>query len=214
MACCPAWAPSPGTLVIVSPHPDDETLAAGGLIHNWIRLGHETIVISVTDGEAGYSNWPRLKDVRRKELRAVLCILGNGLVHIIRLAIPDGQAVRHMARIERAIRAAVDGPSTLICPYENDGHPDHEAAGRACQSVARSLGLPVARYPIWMWHQAAPSTLADLRCGRFWLDRDAEIAKAQALQCFASQTRPTAAAPIIPPHVLEYFSRPYELFLI
>ena len=52
LADAPDWMPPDGPLLIVSPHPDDEILGAGGLIHTWKKLGRIVTVISVTDGEA------------------------------------------------------------------------------------------------------------------------------------------------------------------
>lgn len=214
LASCPAWAPRIGDLVVVSPHPDDETLGAGGLIHTWSRLGHQVSIVSVTDGEAAYPEWPHLDEVRHHELQAALAILGQGRLRKLRLSIPDGQARRYIDRIQQAVEEIIDGPATLVCPYEHDGHPDHEAVAEACRRAADNLRVPVALYPVWMWHQRHPSAIEHLRCGRFWLDHAAEAAKWNALRCFGSQTRPARRSPIIPPHVLQHFSRPYEVFLV
>jgi hypothetical protein len=35
-----------------------------------------------------------------------------------------------------------------------DGHPDHEAVGRAARSAARRTDAILLEYPIWMWHWA------------------------------------------------------------
>src|SRR6266705_300032 len=50
----PEWTPQNGPLLVVSPHPDDEVLAAGGLIHSWAAAGREVTIVSVTDGEAAF----------------------------------------------------------------------------------------------------------------------------------------------------------------
>src|SRR5690606_14834579 len=68
-------------LVVVSPHPDDETLACGGLMRAATRAGLELLVLAVTDGEACYPDgqqWTadRLRRVRPQELEDALDTLG------------------------------------------------------------------------------------------------------------------------------------------
>jgi hypothetical protein len=46
------------------------------------------------------------------------------------------------------------------------------------------------------------------------LSFEARRAKARAVQCFVSQLQPPQANPIVPRHVLPYFERPYETFLL
>ena len=70
------------------------------------------------------------------------------------------------------------------------------------------------RYPIWTWHHSTPERLADKPWGRMMLDADVMQAKARAVNCFTSQMRPVGRAPIVPHHVLPYFARPYEAFLV
>lgn len=56
----PAWLPTTAPIVIVSPHPDDETLGAGGFIASQRARGIDVSVVAVTDGENAYSNSPGL----------------------------------------------------------------------------------------------------------------------------------------------------------
>jgi hypothetical protein len=54
-----------------------------------------------------------------------------------------------------------------------------------------------------------------LRIGRFVLDAATQAAKAEAVNCFTSQLAPGASrAPIVPAHVLNYFTRNFEAFLL
>jgi LmbE family N-acetylglucosaminyl deacetylase len=108
----------------------------------------------------------------------------------------------------------VDPFATLIAPYERDGHPDHDAIGGVCCRLARSHGIDFARYPVWAWHHADPASLEKERWGRFSLSFEARRAKARAVQCFASQLKPPRGVPVVPPHVLSHFERPYESFLL
>jgi len=45
-------------VVVVSPHPDDEVLACGGLLALHARRGGEVMVVAVTDGEASHRDDP------------------------------------------------------------------------------------------------------------------------------------------------------------
>jgi LmbE family N-acetylglucosaminyl deacetylase len=209
------WTPEPGPLLIVSPHPDDEVLGAGGLMRTWSERGHRVIVLSVTDGEAAYPDWPGLDVIRRGELEQALATLSSRPIRVVRLGIPDGSIRMKMTELSGALRNLCESGPTLVAPFEADGHPDHEAAASACLIVAEDLGLPIARYPIWAWHHAQPATFAGNRWGRFALDAKTRAAKRAAMNCFASQLNPgSSREPIVPAHVLEYFKRDYEAFLV
>jgi LmbE family N-acetylglucosaminyl deacetylase len=208
------WQPKRGPLAVVAPHPDDEILGAGGLIRSWAMSGLPVTVISVTDGEAADADRPGLDLIRRGELRQALRNLSLRHVAVERLGIPDGRVRACANRLRNAIRLHADAGSTIVAPFEHDGHPDHEAAGAICLEIADAHGIPVVRYPIWAWHHTQPSTLAELHWGRFPLSHDAQRAKSRALQCFGSQLRPPRGSPIVPPHVLAYFARPFEAFVL
>jgi LmbE family N-acetylglucosaminyl deacetylase len=209
------WAPRDGPLLVVSPHPDDEVLGAGGLMHIWSTRCHPVTVLSVTDGEAAHSAWPDLNVCRRRELDRALHVLSPKKISIVRLGLRDGCVKSNISELMPALVALCVHRPTLIAPYERDGHPDHEAVGETCLQVARDLNLPIARYPIWAWHHARPRDFDRAAFGRFALDAAARAVKADAIQCFASQVAPAAPrVPIVPAHVLHYFGREFEAFLL
>jgi LmbE family N-acetylglucosaminyl deacetylase len=211
----PAWAPRRGPLLVVSPHPDDEIFGAGGLMRTWCAQQLPVMLLSVTDGEAAYPDWQELKSRRRKELDRALDALKVPGIHTVRLSLNDGGGSANQAAIEASVMSLCGNRPTLIAPYERDGHPDHQAAGRACLDVARALQLPIARYPIWAWHHSQPHDFKPVRVGRFELDADTQAAKANAIQCFASQLAPPSPrVPIVPSHVLSYFERSFEAFIL
>lgn len=207
------WQPKGGPLVVLAPHPDDEILGAGGLIHDWLTSGLPVAIVSVTDGEAADVERAGLDLVRREELQQALRKLSPVHVTVKRLGLPDGKVSEHTNRLRNALEAHADPSGTLVVPYEDDGHPDHEAVGKIGIEVAAARGIAVARYPIWAWHRARPSEVAQLPWKRFRLSLDAQRAKSRAIQCFESQLHPPRGAPIVPPHVLDYFSRPFEAFV-
>lgn len=211
---CEHWSPNPGPLTVVAPHPDDEILGAGGLMHTWVSTAHPVTVIGVTDGEAADLNRVDLNLVRRAELRKALRKLSASHVIVKNLGIPDGKVQDHRNRLWRALDECAQAGGTLIAPYERDGHPDHEAVGQVCLDVARANRLPIARYPVWTWHHTSAASLAAVKWGLFPLSAAARRAKNHALQCFESQLRPPRGAPIVPAHVLAHFERPFEAFVL
>jgi LmbE family N-acetylglucosaminyl deacetylase len=210
----PKWSPQRGPLIVAAPHPDDEVLGAGGLIQSWAADAQSVTILSVTDGEAADPQRQGLDLIRRKELRNAMRALTTLHVTIKRVAIPDGKVGDHANRLRNALADHVTANATLIAPYELDGHPDHEIVGRVCVDVARAARVPLARYPVWTWHHTDPTAVKSLRWVRFSLTAAAQRAKAHALQCFESQLRPTSGLPIVPAHVLAYFQRPYEAFVL
>jgi LmbE family N-acetylglucosaminyl deacetylase len=214
LSAWPTWTPAAGPLLVVSPHPDDEVLAAGGLIHSWAAAGHPVTIVSVTDGEAAFPAWQGLDLVRREELKGALRKLCLTHISVIRVGLPDGKVAQHVNRLRNALLTLLNPRVTVLAPYEHDGHPDHDAIGRVCCGLAHSHGVRVARYPVWTWHHTDPAALKDRSGGRFLLSFEARRAKARAVQCFASQLQSPAANPIVPRHVLSYFERPYETFLL
>lgn len=201
-------------LLVVSPHPDDETLGAGGLMRTAMQRAHKVTVLSVTDGEAAFSDWPALRRVRHRELKHAMRVLSPRPIAHKRLRIPDGRVAASQTALYDAVNALASPTTLLVAPYESDGHPDHEATGAVCTALARERGLRLWRYPIWAWHQRAPGMLAGAQWGRFWLAPETQRSKAMAMDCFTSQMHPEDRAPIVPPHVVSYFTRPYEAFLL
>jgi LmbE family N-acetylglucosaminyl deacetylase len=210
----PDWSAAPGSLLVVSPHPDDEVLATGGLMRLHAAAGLAVTVLSVTDGAAAYPDWVGLDLVRRRELADALHVLGGGAIELIHLGLPDGRVGAFRRRLHDALGGLVTDRPTIVAPYELDGHPDHDATGATCAEFARLHRLTLIRYPVWTWHHAAPESFTPTVWGRVRLDPGTQHAKFRAIECFASQLRPPGRQPIVPPHVLGYFKRGYEAFLL
>ena len=210
----------PRRVVVVAPHPDDEVLAVGGLIALLAGAGAAVEVVAVTDGEAsnpgGSIPAAMLAGMRAAETEAALQALGVAApVH--RLGLPDGAGQALEQSVVDAVQ--VDGRTWLLAPWHRDGHPDHEAAGRACARVAERDGARLLAYPVWLWHWAAPADPVTPweRARTVRLPPPVQEAKARAVDAFATQTQPigplAADAPVLPPYVLARFARPYEVVL-
>jgi len=188
---------------------------AGGLMRMWRAWGYPVTLLSVTDGEAAYPEWAGLGARRQSELRRALGVLSGEPISTLRLGLPDGRLAANRSALEEALAPLCEDHPTVIAPYERDGHPDHEAVGQACLQVAHELELPIVRYPIWAWHHRHPSDFEGARFGRFAFDAATRAAKERAMGCFISQLAPgPRRIPIVPAHVVDYFRRDCEAFVL
>ena len=210
-------------IVVISPHPDDEVLGAGGLISEAGAHGIDISVVSVTDGEHCYPGnpfWPaqRLRDVRRSELDAALRALDLDHPHVSSLGIPDGSVSAHEKQLEEFLDSYLKYDDRVLAPWVRDGHPDHEAVSRATSRACMRSGSRLIQFPIWAWHGIPMDRhgMSPRGLTRFEMSERAHLRKVAGTRCFTSQIAvgdPTIPAPVLPPSVLSPFLRPYEVFI-
>lgn len=211
-----AWG-MPRRVVVLAPHPDDEVLAVGGALH---ALDADVRIVAITDGEASHPRsrtiTPAELAVRRADERDVALGRLGIRAEVVRLGEADGR-VRDAALVPRLI-PLVRGADLCLAPWEHDGHPDHDATGRAAIAACAAAGVALVRYPVWAWHWAEPDTLALGQARKVTLSPAAQRAKAAAIAAYRSQIAPLSAAPgdeaILPPAVLARFARPFEVVLL
>ncbi|MGB9303276.1 MAG: PIG-L family deacetylase [Mycobacterium sp.] len=199
-------------LVVVAPHPDDETLGLGATAAQLNCAGVDVRVVSVSDGGAAQPDAPisdrsRLEALRQDELQRATKVLG--LPTPLSLGLPDGRLADHEDGLADLLEGILDGaaPRTwCAATWRGDGHPDHEAVGRAAAAACARTGVTLLEYPVWMWHWAVPDDPAVPwdRARAVPLSRWAVDRKAQAAQYFRSQFEPPAPGlpPVLPAFVL------------
>lgn len=149
----------PGGLVVLSPHPDDETLGASALLGAASRLGRRIGLVALTDGEGSHRAsrlFPpkRLAGIRQAEQAAAMAALGCEDAQILRLSLPDGASGRDPGFADAAARIAdlCDrlGATALVAPHADDPHPDHHAAAELARRVrVRRPRLRLLCYEVW-----------------------------------------------------------------
>jgi mycothiol conjugate amidase Mca len=160
----------PLTLMAVHAHPDDETIAGGGVLARYAAEGFKTVLVTATRGEEGEIHDStldteqvrhRLAEIRTQELTRAADILGiselyflgyrdsgmagtpeNDNPHNFHNASPD-EAASRLVRLIRQTR-----PHVLITYDEHGGygHPDHVAAHRITLAAFDAAGDP-RKYP-------------------------------------------------------------------
>jgi LmbE family N-acetylglucosaminyl deacetylase len=201
-------------VVLISPHPDDEILGAGGFLAAQARRSVPVTVIAVTDGEAAYPDVENLAGLRRREQEKALARIGIEANGIQRMGLPDGDVHTREADLASRIAGFLDRTTLLLAPWPHDPHPDHEACGRAATAAARTTGALHVSYFFWTWHHCRPDTIASLRLSRFDLDEDLQQAKSLALAEYGSQLHRDSGQPILPEPLLAPARRSFETFVI
>lgn len=136
-------------MLIVAPHPDDETLGCGGLM---ALYGNRCDVLLLTNGRKGKSEKRKncsddeIIEVRKKELLKALDIAG--VENLFCLDIPDSELRNHRKSV---LRFNAKDYQYIFVPNSNEDHPDHKAANKFFKAM-RFWGKTKARiyeYEVW-----------------------------------------------------------------
>jgi LmbE family N-acetylglucosaminyl deacetylase len=209
----PRWMPDERPMVVVAPHPDDETLATGGLIVAQRSRGVEVKIVAVTDGEMAYGDTPGLGQIREAEQEKALAILGVPSADVIRLRLPDSSVENFESSLVAALEKLVSPNTRIVAPWRRDFHPDHEACGRAAEYVSKNMDAHLTSYFFWTWHRGTPELLVNLNLAAMPLHEEQLRAKCRALREHRSQFHWQQADPILPESLLAPARRAFEVFL-
>ncbi len=146
-----------GTVAIIAPHPDDETIGCGGLIKRLTAAGRMPHIIILTGGEASHAACcataaDAIIDARSKLTDRSAAILGVSPDHIHRLRFPDGRvsaADSEAERLRQLLQAL--SPSAVLVPHSGEGWNDHVCAGPMVRAIAPAHTC-VVEYCVWMWY--------------------------------------------------------------
>jgi LmbE family N-acetylglucosaminyl deacetylase len=128
-----------GSALVLSPHPDDETIGCSLLIAKKVQRGYPVAVALATDGRAGwYSAMPRpspdvIVDIRHHEWHRALDALVVPEDARFELGFPDGELSDHEIEMAGCIGELLGrlSPSQVFVTSPDDPHPDHRALARA-----------------------------------------------------------------------------------
>jgi len=195
-------------ILVLAPHPDDETLAVGGLLQRAMGAGAAVRVVFVTDGDN--NPWPqrvserhwrittadraRWGARRRHEAHAALACLGVAADSARFLGYPD-QGLSHLLyqgdeEILHTLTTEILQwrPTLMVTPSALDLHPDHNALAVLCQLVLAFLD-PERRdftHIAYLVHGNQPG-LGDLNWLYLPLRSVEQARKREAIRCHASQ---------------------------
>lgn len=216
-------------LVIVAPHPDDESLGCGGLIASASAAGIDVRIVVVSDGTGSHPNsreYPhdRLRALRESEALAAVAELGISADAVAFLRLPDRSVPSVGPEAEAAIKAiaaAADAcmASHMAVTWQHDPHRDHRATFALAAAASRHRGnMRLLAYPIWGFTLAPDDLLDDAPPRGFRFDMEDRLpAKRHAIAAHRSQiSRLISDDPhgfMLSPADLARFNRPFEIYL-
>lgn len=142
-------------ILVVAPHPDDETIGCGGLL---ALYGRQCDVLLLTDGRKGYLsadkvNEDELAKTREDELRSAAEIAG--VREVFSLRIPDGAASEN----KETITSFNISPYNLISvPNRQERHKDHSVVEGLFESMRKSQNSTAELFEYEVWSPIARPT--------------------------------------------------------
>lgn len=151
-----ATVPKAGQRMLVfSPHPDDETLGAGGLIAEAINNKAEVKIVLITDG-----NKHGRKDTRYAEFKKATAMLGVPENNLVYLGYQDGRLNKqNEAKLFQVFKQQIDDykPDFVVYPEKADTHPDHATAGRIIGKVMLDENQSIINYKYLVHYSFFPA---------------------------------------------------------
>lgn len=130
-------------IIVVAPHPDDETLGAGGFLLKRKKQGDEIYWLIVTDVKEEYGYSKEKCATRSTEIKKVKEAFGFKKVYNLGLE-PAGLDKYETGDLVRKISAVFQEvlPNIVILPNEADVHSDHGVVFRAAYACTKAFRYP------------------------------------------------------------------------
>jgi len=128
-------------IIIIGAHPDDPE-KAGGTAFKWAQMGHDVLMVSLTNGDAGHQSLSseELAKVRREEARKAGEAIG---VRYITLDNHDGQLMPTYENRLQVIKLIREQKADIVIfPRPYDYHPDHRYTGVLVLDAAYMVTVP------------------------------------------------------------------------
>ena len=130
-------------IMVVSPHPDDESLGAGGSLLKYKSEGHNIFWLNITDMKKEYGYHQEQIEKRNSEIETVQQEYKFDGFYNLKLK-PTGLDEYKLGELIVLIKAVLDEvqPDRLILPYGHDVHSDHRIIFDAAYACTKSFRAP------------------------------------------------------------------------
>jgi LmbE family N-acetylglucosaminyl deacetylase len=141
------------SILVLSPHPDDEAIGLGGTIRLHVERGDAVEVIFLTSGEEGVKGAAPEDVARMREAEARDAAQILGYDHLDFWREQDGALQLSPGLVDRLQRKIAHvRPELIYVPHEAERHPDHRAAAQliAATIAPDDHSAPkVLMYEVW-----------------------------------------------------------------
>ena len=216
-------------ILVMAPHPDDESLGCGGLIALASSRGIPVIVAVMTDGSGSHPGsvaWPpdKLARLREQEVSDAIAELGVPSPSIVYFRYTDGKMDQQSSRRAQALRSLTgivlnNDIGAIFATWGEDPHPDHQATFDLAARLAETCpGTTLFAYPVWGLTQPPDTRLAQ-RLGPVYRLNIAPVRarKQRAILAHRSQLGQIVLDDPdgfqLQPEVLELFAGRFETFI-
>jgi LmbE family N-acetylglucosaminyl deacetylase len=130
-------------IVVISPHPDDETLGAAGTLFRYKAQGHKIFWINITDPEENQGVALDALAHRAQQIREIEELFSFDKSYNLKLPPTKLDQMDRGFIIERIGTCIKEiKPEWLILPDGNDAHSDHKVVFECCMACSK-----IFRYP-------------------------------------------------------------------
>ena len=127
-------------ILVLAPHPDDESIGCGGTLCRHVQQGDEVHVVFLTSGEKGGHGRSEAATIRVREAEARRAASILGIPDIDFWHLPDGAVRSTRSAIERLrVKLSQFRPHTIYVTHEHEMHHDHRAAVRLLRRALKHV---------------------------------------------------------------------------
>ncbi len=155
--------PSFGRVLVVAPHPDDESLGCGGTMALLADTGASVTILTATDGEStmGATGPPeQTARLRRAEAERAAAAVGAAPRF---LGLTDGGLAEQRAELTAALRTTIAElePEAVFAPWPLDDGSDHRAVADALADAVDNA----SETQVWgceVWTALVPNRIVEI----------------------------------------------------
>lgn len=141
-------------VVVIAPHPDDESIGCGGTICLHRGRGDRVVAVYLSSGEGGLKTLPRAEAIAIREREAEAAAQVLGIEDVTFLRYPDWRVKDAISDAAADLRRVLEreSPALIYLPHEHESHPDHQAALPIVRGALKPIAdveVMLLTYEVW-----------------------------------------------------------------
>jgi LmbE family N-acetylglucosaminyl deacetylase len=145
------------SILIIAPHPDDETFGCAGLIAKKLKADAHVSVAFLTYGENSLKNASDIEVAKNRQKTAETVCSLLGVKGVYYCGFSDGEIPRRDTdNYDDAVDKIVQlieqlNPKEVFCTHNSEGWSDHTAAAELTFDALKCINKTIALYYYWVW---------------------------------------------------------------